>query len=120
MSFEKQSAPVLDLSGGCRVWKFVELELGVTMAFQPAPNQCNAHGCVNPDDRFYWVPFGVRLVAPLAWKRVEVSVGGGGLYHDRWFSVAPRSLSGGNRRSLPAMISYFRRAGFHSQFTRGV
>jgi len=33
-----------------------------------------------PDLPWEDVPFGVRLVAPLAWKRVEVSLGGGGLY----------------------------------------
>jgi hypothetical protein len=79
---EKQSAPALEMSYGYRAWRFVEVETGLTMAFQPGPQQCTAHGCVDPDDRFYWVPFGVRLVAPLAWKRVEVSVGGGGLYEN--------------------------------------
>jgi hypothetical protein len=81
-SFEKPTAPVFQTTLGYRVWRFVELETGVTIAFQPAPDQCNAHGCGDPNDRFYWVPFGVRLVAPLAWKRVEVSVGGGGLYEN--------------------------------------
>jgi hypothetical protein len=77
---EKETAPVLEMSYGYRVWKYLELNVGLTMALQPSPNQCSAHGCVDPDDRFYWVPFGVRFVAPIAWKRVEVSAGGGGLF----------------------------------------
>jgi hypothetical protein len=99
---DKQSAPVLEMSFGYRVWRFVELQTGLTMAFQPSPQQCNAHGCVDPDDRVYWVPFGVRLVAPIAWQRVEIFAGGGGLYENysvsngrQLFADASRSGWGG-------------------------
>ena len=36
------------------------------------------------------MPFGVRFVAPIAWKRVELSAGGGGLYEK--YSVSNANL----------------------------
>ena len=82
-SFEPpQTAAALGMSYGYRPLKFLELEAGLTVNFQPAPSECSAHGCIDVDDHYFWVPFGVRFVAPLAWKRVEISAGGGGLYEN--------------------------------------
>jgi hypothetical protein len=86
---ERQTAPVVGVSYGFRPLKWFEVEAGLFAGLQPGQPICNAHGCFNPDDRYFWVPFGVRFVAPLAWKRVELSGGGGGLY-ERY------SIGGGN------------------------
>jgi len=75
---DRRTAPVLGASYGYRPRKWLQVEAGVLTALQPGQTLCNAHDCFNPDDRYLWVPLGVRFVAP--WKRVELSAGGGGLY----------------------------------------
>lgn len=35
---------------------------------------------MSPNDRFIWLTYGVRFVAPLYRQRIEFSGGGGGLY----------------------------------------
>jgi hypothetical protein len=74
------TAPVMGLSYGYRPLKFMEFEAGVVVALQPGGVSCNAHACYDPNDRYIWVPFGVRFIAPLVAKRLELSAGGGGLY----------------------------------------
>jgi hypothetical protein len=82
-SFEqKETAPGLGLSYGHRFHKFIEAEAGLFTALDPAGQQCSKYGCVDVDDHFYWVPFGVRFVAPLYLGRIEFSGGGGGLYEN--------------------------------------
>jgi hypothetical protein len=76
----RQTAPVLSVSYGYRPLKWFEVETGLMTALQPGQTLCSAHGCFDPDDRYFWVPFGARFVAPIGWKRVELSAGGGGLY----------------------------------------
>ncbi len=80
--FERQTAPTVGLSYGYRPLKFLELEAGVLGALHPGRQLCNAHACYDPFDRYIWVPFGVRFIAPLASGRVELSAGGGGLYEN--------------------------------------
>jgi hypothetical protein len=77
---ERQTAPVVGVSYGHRLLKWFEPEAGFFAALQPGQDVCSRFGCFHPDDRYFWVPFGVRFIAPLAWKRVELSAGGGGLY----------------------------------------
>jgi hypothetical protein len=72
------TAPGLGLSYGYRPFHILELEAGAFAALQPGPTVCNAHFCFDPNDRFIWLPFGARLVAPIG--RVEISAGGGGLW----------------------------------------
>jgi hypothetical protein len=74
------TAPVVGLSYGYRPLKFMEFEAGVHVALHPGGESCNAHGCYDPNDRYIWVPFGVRFIAPLVARRLELSAGGGGLY----------------------------------------
>jgi len=107
---ETESATGLGMSYGYRPLRFLELEAGLTANFHPAAPECSAHGCVYLDDHFFWVPFGVRFVAPLAWKRVEVSGGGGGLYEryqvgnpDNPFDLLDRSGWGGYFRGGAAV-----------------
>ena len=47
---------------------------------QPSPDIRGANYFWDPNDRFVWVPFGVRFIAPLYLGRIEFSGGGGGLY----------------------------------------
>ncbi|HYW46873.1 MAG TPA: hypothetical protein VE959_28660 [Bryobacteraceae bacterium] len=79
-SLPKETATGLGLSYGYRIRPHVEVEAGVFAAFQPSPDIQGAHYFLNPDDRFVWVPFGVRFIAPLYLGRIEFSGGGGGLY----------------------------------------
>jgi hypothetical protein len=76
---ERQTAPVLGVGYGFRALKWFEPEAGFSAALQPGRQICNRFGCYDPNDRYYWIPFGARFVAP-AGKRVEFSAGGGGLY----------------------------------------
>ncbi|MGC9973234.1 MAG: hypothetical protein ABSE56_21880 [Bryobacteraceae bacterium] len=67
-------------------------------ALQPSPDIGGANYFWNPNDRFVWVPFGVRFIAPLYLGRVEFSGGGGGLYEK--YSVSnPNSAFGLQSRS---------------------
>lgn len=80
-SFEdKLSATGLGFSYGHRIHKFIEPEVGVFTALDPTGEICNGNGCVDVNDRYFWVPFGVRFVTPLLLGRIELSAGGGGLY----------------------------------------
>ncbi|MCX6630770.1 MAG: hypothetical protein NTW28_24405 [Candidatus Solibacter sp.] len=90
--YERQTAPVVGISYGYSPLKFMESEAGVHVALQPGQELCYRFGCYVPDDRYFWVPFGVRFIAPLLAKRLELSLGGGGLYQkysvsnpDNWF-----------------------------------
>lgn len=74
------TAPGLGISYGHRVHKFIEAETGLFAALDPTGGVCGRFGCVDIQDRFYWIPFGVRFVAPLYLNRIEFSGGGGGLY----------------------------------------
>jgi len=80
VSFDRRSATALGLSYGRRVWKYAEAEAGVFTALDPTGDLCSARGCVDANDNFLWIPFGVRFVAPLAGGRMEISAGGGGLF----------------------------------------
>ena len=79
-SYQNESATSLGLTYGYRWRQYVALEAGIQTALQPGPEVRGAHYDFKPDDRYIWVPFGVRLIAPIAEDRVELSVGGGGLY----------------------------------------
>ena len=74
-----QTAPTAGVSYGYRPWKFMEFESGIAVGFQPGEKLCNRFGCYDPNDRYVWIPVGVRLIAPLIAKRVELWLGGGGL-----------------------------------------
>jgi len=67
----------------------VEAEVGVFAALNPPPS-CSAYGCYFPDDRFIWVPFGLRFYAPVSLKWLDASAGGGGL-HEK-YSVSNPNL----------------------------
>jgi hypothetical protein len=75
----RQTAPVVGLSYGYRAFKFMEFEAGVAVGLQPGQDLCNRFGCYDPNDRYIWIPIGVRFIAPLVAGRLEFSGGGGGL-----------------------------------------
>jgi len=98
-----ESAPALGISYGFRPLRWFELESGLVTALHPGGPICSAHGCFDPDDRYFWVPFGVRFVAPIAWQRVELSAGGGGLYQ----KYTANSANPYNVQSYGAWGGYF-------------
>jgi len=75
----QQTAPVAGFAYGYRPLKFLEIETGLSVGFQPGDESCNRLGCYDPNDRYFWIPLGVRLVSPPIAGRLELSVGGGGL-----------------------------------------
>lgn len=74
------SAPSLALTYDYRLFPHVDLEAGVDTALSLGTEARGANYDYKADDRFLWVPFGLKGVFPLRSGRVEVSVGAGGLY----------------------------------------
>jgi hypothetical protein len=64
---------------GRRILPFLEAEAGVTVAANPTPEIRGENYDIMPDNRFIWIPFGVRGILPLGEGRMELSAGGGGL-----------------------------------------
>lgn len=62
-------------------------------ALQPAPDIRGGNYFWNPDDRFLWVPVGIRFIAPIYLGRIEFSGGGGGLYEK--YSVSNPNIAFG-------------------------
>jgi hypothetical protein len=90
---DKQTAPGLGLSIGHRFHKFIEPEVGLFTALDPTGDICGRFGCVDVSDHFFWIPFGVRFVAPLYLGRIEFSGGGGGLFEK--YTVGNETSGGG-------------------------
>ena len=61
--FQTETATSLGLSYGYRFHRYLEAEGGVFTALDPTNEICSHNGCVDVNDRFFWVPFGVRLMA---------------------------------------------------------
>jgi hypothetical protein len=79
-SYEGESATSIGLTYGYRPYNHVEFEVGVQTALHPGPEIRGASYDFKPDDRYIWIPFGVRFIVPIAEDRFELSTGGGGLY----------------------------------------
>jgi len=104
-AIEHPTATGLGISYGFRAQKHIELEVGLFTALHPSPDLCYAYGCTEVDDRFFWVPFGVRLIEPLLNGRLELSAGGGGL-HENYSLSNSASLPTG-ARSYSGWGGYF-------------
>jgi|SRR5439155_36421 len=89
----KQTATGLGLSWGYRAHRYIEPEAGLFTALNPTGEICGRFGCVDVNDHFFWIPFGVRFVAPPYLGRIEFSGGGGGLYER--YTVGTPAPSGG-------------------------
>jgi len=74
------SAPSLAVTYAYRLFPHVDLEAGVDTTLSLGTRSIGANYNVNADDRFLWVPFGLKGVLPLRSGRVELSVGAGGTY----------------------------------------
>jgi hypothetical protein len=79
-AFRKDTAVSLGVSYGRRLHTYIEAEAGVFTGLQPRGQSCASFGCFDPDDRFIWIPFGLRFIDPVIRNRLELSAGGGGLY----------------------------------------
>ncbi len=99
--YEQRTATGFGFSYGRRLQKHVEAEAGVFTAMNPTGEICFTGGCVDVNDRFIWVPFGLRFIAPPYLGRIELSGGGGGLYqkytreHDPVGAIFPYNGWGG-------------------------
>lgn len=90
---QTNTAVSLGASYGYRVLPNLQAEAGVATALSPTPEIRGANYDIKPDDRFIWVPFGVRGILPVKHGRVELSVGAGGL-HEK-YSVSNPSTNVG-------------------------
>lgn len=75
-----ESAPSLSLSYAYRLFPHVDVEAGIVTALSLGTEVRGANYDIRADDRFMWVPFGLRGVLPLRRHRVEVSAAAGGAY----------------------------------------
>ena len=94
----RETATGLGISYGHRFRRWIEAEIGLFTALDPTGVQCASFGCRDASDHYYWVPFGVRFIAPLYRRRIEISGGGGGLYEKYsgdFLGVGPVSRTGG-------------------------
>jgi hypothetical protein len=93
------SAPSLAVTYAYRLFPHVDVEAGVDTALSLGSEARGAHYDFKADDRFLWVPFGLKGILPLRSGRVEVSAGAGGLYEkylvgDNSFFVSSDSWGG--------------------------
>jgi outer membrane protein with beta-barrel domain len=74
------SAPSVAVTYAYRLLPHVDVEAGIDTALSLGSEVRGANYDIKANDRFIWVPFGLRGVLPLRRDRVEVSVGAGGTY----------------------------------------
>ncbi len=78
-----KTAPMFSVDYGYRFNRFLEADAGFQMAFGAAQNQ-NAEvtdlGTLQGGDHEFMIPLGGRLYIPSPLKRMEFSVGGGGVH----------------------------------------
>ena len=76
-------AAFVKLGYGYRFNRYLQADAGLQLAFGAANNQ-NAvvtdFGQVQGGDHEFMIPLGGRVIAPLPFQRIEVSVGGGAMY----------------------------------------
>jgi hypothetical protein len=88
-----ESAPSLAASYAYRTLPHLDLEAGVDATTSLGTEIRGANYDIKPNDRFTWVPFGLKGVLPLRHGRAEAFIGGGGLYEK--YSVGNSNLSAG-------------------------
>jgi hypothetical protein len=77
------TAPMIRFGYGYRPRPWPQGDLGFQMAFGAAHNQAAVEtdmGPIRGGDHEYMIPLGGRTILPLPFKRIEASVGGGGIY----------------------------------------
>jgi len=78
--FGFESAPSVGVTYAYRLLPHVDVEAGIDAALSLGSEARGANYDIKANDRFIWVPFGLKGVLPLRRDRVEVSVGAGGTY----------------------------------------
>ena len=108
----RQTAPTVGLSYGYRAVKVHgDRRPASALACSPGQDVCNRFGCYDPNDRYIWIPIGVRFIAPLVAGRVELSVGGGGLIQRYSVSNPDNPYSNASDNSLGGYFTDGRRRG---------
>lgn len=77
------TAPLVSLRYGYRFNRYLQADAGFQLAFGAANNQnplLTDVGTVQGGDREYMLPLGGRVILPTPYKRMEFSLGGGGVY----------------------------------------
>ncbi len=82
------SAASVAMTYAYRLFSHVAAEVGVDTALSLGSEARGAYYDYKADDRFFWVPFGLRGVLPAQHDRVEVSASGGAVY-ERYSVGAP-------------------------------
>ena len=88
-----ESAPSLAASYAYRILSHLDLEAGVDATTLLGTEIRGANYDIKANDRFTWVPFGLKGVLPLGHGRAEAFAGGGGLYER--YSVGSPFLGAG-------------------------
>ena len=74
------SAPSVGVTYAYRLLPPMDVEAGIDTALSLGSEARGANYDIKANDRFIWVPFGLRGVLPLRRDRVEISIGAGGTY----------------------------------------
>jgi hypothetical protein len=88
------TAPMISVRYGYRLNRFFQADAGLQLAFGAAKSQNQVItdiGTVQSGDREYMVPLGGRFIIPQPLKRMEFSLGGGGV----WLHYKETGPSGG-------------------------
>lgn len=88
-----ESAPSVAVTYAYRLFPHVDAEAGVDMALSLGTEYRGSNFDIKADDRFIWVPFGLRGVLPVRRGRLELSVAAGGMY-ERYSVGNPAALIG--------------------------
>jgi len=91
------TAASLGITYGYRLFRYLQLEAGLTGALDPTPESRGASYDIKPDGHFIWVPFGIQAVLPIVHQRLELSAGAGGIYEN--YSNAGPAFNGPASRS---------------------
>ncbi len=77
------AAPMVKIGYGYRFNRYFQADAGLQLAFGAANNQNAVVTDVGPiqgGDHEFMIPLGGRVIVPVPFKRIEVSVGGGAMY----------------------------------------
>jgi len=88
-----ESAPSVGLSYAYRLFRHVDLSVGIDSAVSLNTEVRGATYDFKADDLYVWVPFGVSGVLPLHHDRFELSAGGGALW-EKYYVASPASSVG--------------------------
>lgn len=82
------SVPSVAVTYAYRLLSHVDVEVGLDTTLSLGSEDRGAHYDFKADDRFFWVPFGLRGILALRRDRVEISAAAGGVY-EKYFVGSP-------------------------------